>query len=105
MTPLVGVVDYGMGNLHSVAKGLATQGGRVLVTDNRRKLAEADLLLLPGVGSFAAAMTNLAKKRLDDFVRLWIDEGKPYFGICLGLQVATIEVARNVLKWRGAGSA
>lgn len=83
----VGVVDYGMGNLHSVAKALASQGASVKVSDSRRVLASSDLLVLPGVGSFGAAMVNLAKKRLDGFIQDWTSEDKPYLGICLGLQL------------------
>ncbi len=83
----VGVVDYGMGNLHSVAKAIALQGARVNVTDSRLKLKDSDLLVLPGVGAFGAAMTTLAKKKLDDFIRQWIEAGRPYLGICLGFQL------------------
>jgi glutamine amidotransferase len=87
MTVKVGIVDYGMGNLHSVAKAVSLQGGDVVVSSQRAALKSADLLLLPGVGAFGAAMKNLAKLRLDDFVRQWIDEGKSYLGICLGFQL------------------
>lgn len=83
----IGVVDYGMGNLHSVEKALALGGARVNVTDNRAKLRSSDVLVLPGVGSFGAAMKNLGRKKLDDFIRHWIDDEKPYLGICLGLQL------------------
>jgi imidazole glycerol phosphate synthase glutamine amidotransferase subunit len=83
----VGVVDYGMGNLHSVAKALALSGARVRVTDSKKQLASSDLLVVPGVGSFGAAMVNLAKKKLDDFIRRWTAEKKPFLGICLGLQL------------------
>lgn len=83
----IGVVDYGMGNLHSVEKALALGGARVNVTDNRAKLSGSDILVLPGVGSFGAAMENLGRKKLDDFIRHWIDDEKPYLGICLGLQL------------------
>lgn len=87
MKGAIGVVDYGMGNLHSVSKALALQNRRVIVTDSRTKLKGCELLVLPGVGSFGAAMTNLARKRLDDFLRGWIEGERPYLGICLGLQL------------------
>ncbi len=76
-----------MGNLHSVAKALATTGARVRVSDSKTILKSNDLLVLPGVGSFGPAMVSLAKKRLDDFVRSWITSERPFLGICLGLQL------------------
>ncbi len=83
----VGIIDYGMGNLHSVAKAVALQGGRVSVSSNKAELRGSDLLVLPGVGAFGAAMKNLAKSGLDDFAVRWIEEGRPYLGICLGFQL------------------
>jgi glutamine amidotransferase len=87
MRPSVGIVDYGMGNLHSVAKAMEASGGRVRISSSRRALSGCDGLLVPGVGHFGAAMKSLAKHKLDDFLRGWIDDGKPYFGICLGFQI------------------
>lgn len=84
---VIGVVDYGMGNLHSVEKALSLQGARVNVTETPSKLKQSDILVLPGVGSFGAAMKNLQKKNLDKFIREWLASGKPYMGICLGLQL------------------
>ena len=85
--PLAGLVDYGMGNLHSVAKAMETTGARVVISASRKKLAGCDGLLVPGVGHFGAAMKRLARTGLDDFLRRWIEEDKPYLGICLGLQL------------------
>jgi imidazole glycerol-phosphate synthase subunit HisH len=87
MNVKVGVIDYGMGNLHSVAKALSLQGGRVFVSDKTAQLKKSDLLVLPGVGAFGAAMQNLKKKGLDRFVQDWCAEDKPYLGICLGFQL------------------
>jgi len=83
----VGVVDYGMGNLHSVAKALQSQGARATVSSSALELNGADLLVLPGVGSFGAAMETLKEKQLDGFVRGWIKQDRPFLGICLGLQL------------------
>ncbi len=83
----VGVIDYGMGNLHSVAKAVALQGGDVFVSDSKEKLKGSDLLVLPGVGAFGAAMTTLGEKGLEGFVRNWVEDDKPYLGICLGFQL------------------
>jgi imidazole glycerol phosphate synthase glutamine amidotransferase subunit len=86
-SPHVGVLDYGMGNLRSVAKALETAGARVTVSDSRRVLSQCDLLALPGQGSFGMAVDVLKKKKLKDFVVDWIHQGKPYLGLCLGLQL------------------
>jgi glutamine amidotransferase len=83
----IGVVYYGMGNVLCVATALATTGADVRVSSDRKKLRSRDALVLPGVGAFGAAMTNLAKNRLDDFVRAWLADDKPFLGICLGLQM------------------
>jgi glutamine amidotransferase len=83
----IGVIDYGMGNLHSAAKALATTGASVIVSSSKNKLANNDLVVLPGVGAFGAAMTNLAKNKLDDFARGWMEDGKPFMGFCLGMQL------------------
>lgn len=83
----VGVLDYGMGNLHSVAKALQAQGARVTVSSSASELNFADLLVMPGVGAFGAAMQTLSQKNLDGFVREWIRSDRPYLGICLGLQL------------------
>lgn len=83
----IGVLDYGMGNLHSVAKALQGQGAQVTVSSSAPELDRADLLVMPGVGSFGAAMQTLVQKKMDGFVRKWIQNDRPYLGICLGLQL------------------
>ncbi len=85
--PQVAVVDYGSGNLRSVAKALARSGLDPRVTSDPADLRRADAVVLPGVGAFADAATSLAAKGLDEAVRSAIEEGRPYLGICLGLQL------------------
>ena len=85
--PQVAVVDYGSGNLRSVAKALARSGVEPRVTNDPADLRRADAVVLPGVGAFADAAASLAAKGLDDAVRLAIEGGRPYLGICLGLQL------------------
>lgn len=85
--PSVGVLDYGMGNLRSVAKSLEAAGARVRVSDKRSDLAKSDLLVLPGQGAFGTAVEVLRRAKLADFVRGWLEEDKPYLGICLGYQL------------------
>lgn len=82
-----GIVDYRMGNLASVSKALEKVGARPEVSDDRSALAGCDVLLLPGVGNFAAGMANLARLDLDGFMRDWAATGKPLLGICLGMQL------------------
>lgn len=85
--PKVALVDYGAGNLRSVAKALERSGLDVDVTSDPSALRHADAVVLPGVGAFADARANLAAKGLDDAVLGAIDAGRPYLGLCLGLQL------------------
>jgi imidazole glycerol phosphate synthase glutamine amidotransferase subunit len=83
----VGVLDYGMGNLRSVAKALEAAGGKISVSDDRRTLDKSDLLVVPGQGAFGAAAEVLKKRGLFPFLKGWLAEDRPFFGICLGLQI------------------
>ena len=85
--PQVAVVDYGSGNLRSVAKALARSGVDPRVTNDPADVRRADAVVLPGVGAFADAAASLAAKGLDEAVRFAIEGGRPYLGICLGLQL------------------
>jgi glutamine amidotransferase len=85
--PLIAVVDYGSGNLRSVAKALARSGFDPQVTGDPAVVCRADGVVLPGVGAFADAVASLRAKGLDDAVRETIEAGRPYLGLCLGLQV------------------
>lgn len=82
-----GIVDYRMGNLASVAKALENVGTASFVSDQPEALGAADLVVLPGVGNFAAGMANLAQTGLDGFVRDWASAGRPLLGICMGMQM------------------
>jgi len=81
------VVDYGMGNLRSVQKALERIGFPALVSGDARHLAAAAKVVLPGVGAFADAMARLREMGLVDPLRKHIEQGKPFLGICLGLQL------------------
>ena len=85
--PQIALVDYGAGNLRSVAKALARSGLRPEVTSDPAVLRRADGVVLPGVGAFAAATASLEKTGLAGAVRDFIDSGGPYLGLCLGLQL------------------
>jgi len=80
-------VDYGSGNIRSVARALARSGMRPDVTGDPSQVRRADGVVLPGAGAFADCAANLRAKGLDDAVREAILAGRPYLGLCLGLQL------------------
>jgi len=84
---MIAIVDYGMGNLRSVQKALESLGASAKVTHDPHALREADAIVLPGVGAFGAAMERLNAHGLTDALRREIEQGKPFLGICLGLQL------------------
>jgi len=84
---MITIVDYGMGNLRSVAKALEQVGARATVTSDPRDVERAGKIILPGVGAMPAAMRELAARRLVEPITVALAAGKPYLGICLGLQV------------------
>jgi glutamine amidotransferase len=83
----VALIDYGMGNLRSVAKALERLGARVEVTGSPQGLRRAEALVLPGVGAFGEAATRLKRLGLFKRLREWIAGRRPFLGICLGLQL------------------
>jgi glutamine amidotransferase len=84
---MIAVVDYGMGNLRSVAKALERVGGEVAVTADHALIDDADAVVLPGVGAFGRCMENLLAAGLEDPVRKAAKSGKPFLGICVGMQI------------------
>jgi glutamine amidotransferase len=86
-SPRIAVVDYGAGNLRSVTKALERSGLRAEVCRDPASLRGADGIVLPGVGAFADAATSLRAKGLDEAIMTAIDKGRPYLGLCLGLQL------------------
>ncbi|MEQ8757261.1 MAG: imidazole glycerol phosphate synthase subunit HisH [Coleofasciculus sp. G1-WW12-02] len=85
--PIIAVVDYDMGNLHSACKGLENAGATTKVTDIAAEIEQADAVVLPGVGSFDPAVQHLRSRGLDEPIKRVIASGKPFLGICLGLQI------------------
>jgi imidazole glycerol-phosphate synthase subunit HisH len=83
----IGVVDYGMGNRRSVEKALEHVGARATITSDHAELRAADGLVVPGVGAFPRAMTNLAELGLDELLAERLGAGLPILGICLGIQL------------------
>lgn len=87
MTARVVVLDYGSGNVHSAVKALERAGADVELTADRRKVVEADGLLVPGVGAFSAVMAALETARGGDLIDQRLAGGRPVLGICVGMQV------------------
>ncbi len=85
--PTIAVVDYDMGNLHSACKGLEKAGAIPKITDSPAELERADAIVLPGVGSFDPAVQHLRSRHLESPIKQAIANGKPFLGICLGLQI------------------
>jgi glutamine amidotransferase len=84
---MIAIIDYGMGNLHSVSKAVERLGYEAHVTADAKEIMEADGAILPGVGAFGDAMQNLRNTGLDEVTRYYASSGKPLLGICLGMQL------------------
>ncbi|RUL47404.1 imidazole glycerol phosphate synthase subunit HisH [Lysinibacillus antri] len=99
---IIGVIDYGMGNLFSVEQALKRLNCEVVVSSDVQQLAATDALILPGVGAFPDAMKRLAETGLDQFIREQVDAKKPLLGICLGMQLLFDE-SEEVAPTKGFG--
>lgn len=84
---MIAIIDYGAGNIHSIEKALEYVGATVQVTDNPEVVARSHAVVLPGVGSGGAAMARMRERGLDDAIRQATQRGKPFLGICLGMQL------------------
>jgi glutamine amidotransferase len=84
---MIAIVDYGMGNLRSVEKGFKKVGVDAVVTADPKTIDDAAAVVLPGVGAFRDCIRNLTDLSLTESIVHSIEKGKPYLGICLGLQV------------------
>ncbi len=84
---MIAIIDYGVGNLFSLESSFGFIGERAVVTSDPRVIAEADRLILPGVGAFGDAAKKLRESRLDRVVLSEVKAGKPLLGICLGMQL------------------
>ncbi len=87
MHPKIVIIDYGMGNLRNVQKGFERIGFEAKVTRNKKEIERASAIVLPGVGAFKDCMENLEKFGLIEPLLRSVEKGKPYLGICLGLQI------------------
>jgi glutamine amidotransferase len=112
--PLVAVVDYGIGNLHSAHKALVRQGADAHLTADPAMIAEAVAVVLPGVGAFGACMAALRSRGLEQPVLDAVASGRPFLGVCIGTQMLFdgseedhdtkgLGVIPGVVRWLPAG--
>ena len=99
---MIAIIDYGMGNLHSVYNALVKVDCDAIITSDKEDLKRADGLILPGVGAFKDCMQNLKKSGLIDTIKAEVNKGKPLLGICLGMQVL-FEKGYEVEECEGLG--
>lgn len=99
---MIGIIDYGMGNLRSVQKALELFGESPIVTNDCETLLKCDGIILPGVGAFPDAIDNLESKGLDKLIKDFTAAGKPLLGICLGMQLL-FEESDEVRLCKGLG--
>lgn len=88
---MIAIIDYGMGNLRSVSKAFEAVGHQAVVTRDAEVIGNADHVVLPGVGAFGDCMANLNRYDLVEPIQSTIRSGKPFLGICLGLQLLFAE--------------
>ena len=84
---MIALIDYGSGNLRSAEKALARVGADVRIVNKPSEVLAADAVVLPGVGAFGDCVKNLTQLGLDSAIRQFIQTGKPFLGICVGLQM------------------
>jgi glutamine amidotransferase len=92
---MIAVINYGLGNLHSVQKAIAFVGGQAELTDDPDTILQAEKVVLPGVGAFADGMKGLISRQLVPPLKETIQAGKPLLGICLGMQLFFEESEEN----------
>ncbi|MEQ2528821.1 imidazole glycerol phosphate synthase subunit HisH [Robertmurraya yapensis] len=94
---MIGIIDYGMGNLFSVSKALERLGVDYFISEEKEELLSADALILPGVGAFPDAMERLNETGLTEMIQQFVESGKPLLGICLGMQLLFEQSEENKL--------
>ena len=94
---MIAIIDYGAGNIRSIEKALEYVGAKTQVTDEPGIVNKAQAIVLPGVGSGRSAMTRIVEQGLDDAIRNAIQLGKPFLGICLGMQLLSDHHAEGVV--------
>lgn len=102
MKPVATVVDYGMGNLLSVCRAIERCGATPRLPRSPSDIADAERLILPGVGAFKDGMDGLRERRLVELVRAFCASGRPFLGICLGMQMM-MEASEEFGRHAGLG--
>ncbi|ARA92526.1 imidazole glycerol phosphate synthase subunit HisH [Rhodothermaceae bacterium RA] len=99
---MVTIIDYGIGNLRSIEKAFEAVGAAVLRTDDPEALAQAERVVLPGVGAFGACADEIRRRGLEQPIRDAVAAGKPFLGVCVGMQLL-FEVSEEMGAHRGLG--
>ena len=99
---MIGIIDYGMGNIHSVQKALESMGEQTIVTNKKGDIKNCDKLVLPGVGAFADAVSELKKQDLISAINTHIKSKKIFLGICLGMHLL-FEKSEEAKNAKGLG--
>jgi len=84
---MIGIINYGLGNLFSIKSACAQVGMNGILVDEQKDLLNSDAIILPGVGAFNVAMDKIKKKKLNIFIKEFVKTNKPIIGICLGMQL------------------
>ena len=103
MSKTVAVLDYGSGNVHSACRALEKAGAQVVLTSDRRVLAEVEGLVIPGVGAFHSVMAKLASSNVSALLDRRLTAGKPVLGICVGMQVMFERGVEHGIETEGLG--
>ncbi|MGY4383090.1 glutamine amidotransferase [Pedobacter sp. UYP24] len=96
------IIDYGLGNLYSIAQACAHVGNTPVITSNREEIINADSVILPGVGAFKVAMDQLNEMNLTNIIIEFANLGKPLMGVCLGMQLL-FETSQEFGEHEGLG--
>jgi len=83
----IAIIDYDLGNIRSILSAFKNQGASIFLTNNKHEILQSDGVILPGVGAFKHGMDSLKKYDLVDTINEYIQTGKPFMGICLGMQM------------------
>ncbi len=99
---MIGIIDYGMGNLRSVEKAFHYIGVKAKIITERKEIQEADKIVLPGVGAFCDAIRVIERKEFDKEIKAAVLEGKYFMGICLGMQLL-FDISHENGEYNGMG--